>query len=121
MCEAQKAIEEFRQTKHKQYVGYKHTCLSCESVKNKTRNAEYYTKNREKCLAKAKEKYQPRERKPRVRKTKVKPATPEAPVVLPEVVPHDKAPVLVLQPIGIQLYENYTEPVIDPVEIEVQL
>lgn len=118
LCEAQKAIEEFRQTKHKQYVGYKHTCLSCESVKNKARNAEYYTKNRDKCLAKAKEKYQPRERKPRVRKAKTTPNTPD---VLPEVEPHDKVPVLVLQPIGIQLYENYTEPVIPPVEMEVQL
>jgi hypothetical protein len=113
LCEAQKAIEEFRRTKHKQYEGYKHTCLSCESIKNKVRNAEYYAKNRDKALAKAKEKYQPRERKPRKpRKTKVRTAVELAPFV-----PVPEIPQPELQPEGIQLYENYTEPVV----MEVQL
>ena len=109
LCEEQKAIEEFRRTKHKQYVGYKHTCLSCESAKNKVRNAEYYTKNREKALAKAKEKYQPRERKPRQpRKKKVRAVVEPVPEI-----PQPEG----IQPEGIQLYENYTEPVV----MEVQL
>ena len=53
-CEQTKGIELFRNTSS---GNKRHICIDCEKIQNRERNARYYRKNKEACLAKAKVKY----------------------------------------------------------------
>jgi len=53
-CEQTKGIELFRNTSS---GNKRHICADCEKIRNRERNARFYQKNKEKCLAKAKVKY----------------------------------------------------------------
>lgn len=53
-CEQTKGIELFRNTSS---GNKRHICVDCEKIQNRERNARYYRKNKEACLAKAKVKY----------------------------------------------------------------
>jgi len=53
-CEQTKGIELFRNTSS---GNKRHICVDCEKIRNRERNARYYRKNKDACLAKAKVKY----------------------------------------------------------------
>jgi hypothetical protein len=53
-CEQTKGIELFRNTSS---GNKRHICADCEKIRNRERNARFYQKNKDKCLAKAKVKY----------------------------------------------------------------